>query len=212
MAEQADLQQTERIAQEYLRTQLGDRTPSELRPIGEFDEAPLDGEGRTVLFSFDLEPGPGVQIGECPGGADRRHFVAVGQTEPNFFPAYGMSPDEAYSFHLGTRFMLQVGVCVVDAELEPPGARAALHKLVANHARDCQITNESLAGLFRCEDSYFAVYKLTLDGREVYCMGADCPPGFYTLTKHAPQTVLRLHLGNLIRAEARNEAATDATA
>ena len=63
-----------------------------------------------------------------------------------------------------------------------------------------------MAALFQCEERLFAVYRLTLNGAETaYFMGGDCPPGFYRLTEHPPQVALRLHLGKLIRAEARAE-------
>jgi hypothetical protein len=51
-----------------------------------------------------------------------------------------------------------------------------------------------------------AIYRLRVGGLEVYGCGADCPPGFYPLTPHPPQVVLRLHLGQVIRHEARAEA------
>ncbi|MFQ5806671.1 MAG: hypothetical protein ACE5I3_09495, partial [Phycisphaerae bacterium] len=131
-----------------------------------------------------------------------KHYVAVGETEPNFFPAYGLSPDDAYSFHVGTRFALEMGLQMVDASLEPPGARPLLRAAVRSYAAGAKLEKEELAALFRCEEGLFAVYRLTLDGQDVYCMGADCPPGFYRMTAQPPQVALRLHLGKLIRAEA----------
>ena len=69
------------------------------------------------------------------------------------------------------------------------------------------IEHEELAGLIRCLDRCFAVYRVVLRGRPVYCLGAGCPPGFYELTDHPPQVALCLHLGQLIREEARHELA-----
>lgn len=206
-----DLAAARRQAEQYLAEALGPRAPGALQPQGEFDEAPLEGEARTWLFSFEL-PAPAIPEASGPPAtaicANRptRHYVAAGQTEPNYFPAYDLSPDEAYSFHVGTRFMLEMQVQIVDASLEPPGARDALHAFVREYARGAALEAEALAGLFRCEDAYFAVYRLRLDGQDVYCLGADCPPGFYFLTQYPPQMVLRLHLGNVIRAEARRAA------
>lgn len=184
----------------YLRPHLGERTPQFLVLEGEFAESPLEGEGRTFLFSFDLPPGPGVAAGACET-YDPKHYVAVGQTTPNFFPAYGFSPDDAYSFHVGTRFMLEMELQKVDPQLEPPDARQLLRTVLANVAPGATVRSEQLAALFRCEDGYYAVYRLTLNEDDVYALGADCPPGFYKLTGHPPQMVLRLHLGKLIRAE-----------
>jgi hypothetical protein len=194
--------QLEGLALGYLRGQLAARAPQTLRFEGEFDEQPLDGEGQTALFSFELPPGTDVGSGAQPGAAEVKHYVAVGETGPNFFPAYGLDPDDAYSFHLGTRFVLEMGLQVVDASYEPPSARALLRAALVNYAAGATLEQEELAALFRCDEGLFAVYRLTLDGQDVYCMGADCPPGFYHMTEHPPQVALRLHLGKLIRAEA----------
>jgi hypothetical protein len=67
------------------------------------------------------------------------------------------------------------------------------------------IEQERLSRLFRCQDRVFAVYRVRLNGRDVHCFGADCPPGFSELTDHPPLVALRLHLGQLIQAEARRE-------
>lgn len=194
----------ERQAREYLAQQLGSTAPEALRLEAEFDESPLEGEGRTSIWSFVL-----ALPGACAAGgpAVQRHYVAVGQTQPNYFPAWGLDADDAYSVHVGTRFMLEMGMQRVEPQLEPPGAREELHRFVQRYAGGARLERESLAALFRCDEAYFAVYRLTLAGQDVYCMGADCPPGFYSLTEHPPQVALRLHLGKLIRAEARRAAA-----
>ncbi len=195
-----DLRPIEAGALAYLAEQLGPRAPRQLTFEHEFSESPLEGEGRTVLFSFDLEPGSGAP--EC-SAADRRHYVAFGETTPNFFPAYGLNPDEAYSFHVGTRFMLVMRVQKVEPEAAPPNARPSLDHMLASAAPGARVENVELAALFRCDDDYFAVYRLDIEGRRVYGLAADCPPGFHELTQHPPQMVLRLHLGQVIRAEAR---------
>jgi len=196
------IRQPEQLALNYLQEQLGDRAPRQVRFEGEFDERPLDGEGATALFSFELLAERGVGSGARSGPAEVKHYVAIGETEPNFFPAYGLSADDAYSFHVGTRFVLEMGLQVVDTTYEPPTARSLLHAAVRNYAAGAKLEKEELAALFRCEEGLFAVYRLTLDGQDVYCMGADCPPGFYRMTEHPPQVALRLHLGKLVRAEA----------
>lgn len=200
----------EREAKRYLQKQLGDRAPAELRYEGEFDESPLDGEGRTALFSFQLDTVAAAR--DCgDNDAPGRHYVAVGHTEPNYFPGYELAPDDAYSFHVGTRFMLEMELHRVDASLEPPGARDDLRRFVDRYAPGARVDRVELSALFRCEEGYFAVYRLVLDGQEVYCLGADCPPGFYRMTQHPPQAALRLHLGKQIRAEARRARATGET-
>lgn len=191
-------------AETYLKSVLGDRAPAMLRSEAEFDERPLDGEGAVRLYSFE------VTVGGAPGlceTASARHFVVVGETEPNYFPAYDLTPDQAYSFHIGTRFMLVMELQKIDAASEPPGAREQMRRFVASYARGAALESEELAGLFRCEDAYFAVYRIRLAGSDLYCMGGDGPPGFYEKTQYPPQIALRLHLGNSIRAEAQAAAA-----
>lgn len=206
----------------FLGTHLGERAPQTLTPVGEFDEAPLEGEGRTTLFSFDL-PGSSPVGGGSADGERRaqpaaaapvagsqacaaqaaRHYVAVGCTAPNYFPAYDLTPDQAYSLHVGTRFMLEMELQRVDASLEPPSARETLQRLLADRQAVLDGPVE-LAALFRCEDEFYAVYRVSVDGAALYYLGADCPPGFYAMTQFPPQAALRLHLGQLIRREARS--------
>lgn len=198
-----DIRSLERDALEYLRGQLGSRAPDYLALEGEFAESPLEGEGRVFVFSFHLPPGPGFESGDCAAAYDPRHFVAIGETTPNYFPSYGLSIDEAYSFHVGTRFMLEMELQRVDDSLEPPGARDVLARVLAEFAPRAARAPAQLAALFKCDAEYYAVYRLTIDEQEYFALGADCPPGFYKLTAFPPQTTLRLHLGKLIRAENR---------
>jgi len=192
----------ERQALAYLRDQLGERCPQTLSFEGVFDEQALEGEGRTLIFSFHLPP---TSPSDARCAAPTRHYVAVGQTEPNYFPDYGLHASDAYSFHLGTRFMLVLGVQKVDPSLEPPGAREQMRKFLATYAAGQAIENEQLAGLFRCQDSYFAVYRVRIAGQDYYVRGADCPPGCNPMRAHPPQAALRLHLGKVVRHEARME-------
>lgn len=86
-------------ARTYLRRELRDLAPADLHLVGCFDEAPLEGEGRAAVFTIEL-PAAGA------GGWEPCHYVIAGQTEPDYFTRYGLTPDEAYSFHIGGRFML----------------------------------------------------------------------------------------------------------
>jgi hypothetical protein len=198
-AETSDIQET---ARRYLSGALGERAPETLTFTVAFDERPLEGEGPTVLFSFDLPPESAARqaTADTP-----HHFVAVGKTEPNYYPTYGLSADDMYSLHIGTRFMLELGVALVDAANEPPTAREAMRAFVATCNPDVPIEHESLAALFRCGEELFAVYRVTLRGQDVYCFAADCPPGFCESVDAPPQVALRLQLGRVIRAEARHE-------
>ena len=80
-----DRQQLENAASEYLRAELGSRAPQKLHFAGAFAVAGLDGEGITALFSFDVDDGDEAAGGGC-SAAGPRHYVAVGQTQPNYFP------------------------------------------------------------------------------------------------------------------------------
>ncbi len=219
-----DAAQREQAAREYLDAQLMERAPASLRFERSVHEQPLEDEGPVSIFSFSIPVGPacGAAVTRAPGvdavqtagggaaaasaGEAERHFVVVGQTKPNYFPGYGFDADDAYSFHVGTRFALETQIARLDDALEPPGSRVALQVILKQFAPSAQASSAVLAGVFRCDEQYFAVYRIHVDGRELYCFGGDCPPGFYELTQHPPQVALRLHLGKLIRAEAAAEA------
>lgn len=203
-----DIRETEQAALAYLSTQLGSRAPQHIRLEAEFDESPLEDEGPAAIFSFDLASGNETAAEDASascGPGSLKHFVCAGRTLPNFFPSYGFDAEDAYSFHLGTQFMLAMSVQKIDPALEPPGAQERTRDFVANYAQGASLDGLELASLFRCEEEYLAVYRLVLNGDPVYCLGAGCPPGFYRLTQFPPQVVLRLHLGKVIRAEARHE-------
>ncbi len=194
----------ETAAREYLAAALGERAPRVLRAEGEIAESPLDGEGEVSIFAFDLVVG--ACEGAHPASGARPHRVVVGRTVPNYYPSFGLNLDDAYSLHVGTRFMLEMQIERVEPGEEPAGAREQVAGYVRGTNPRATLDDAQLAGLFRCDDKLFAVYKLIISGQPVYCMGADCPPGFYQLTQHPPQVALRLHLGKLIRFEARRPA------
>ncbi len=191
-------------ARRYLAAELHERAPAELALAAVFDERPLEGEGLTALLSFELPPVMLLRVAGTSAG-DPRHYVAVGETEPGYFPAYGLSPDDAYSLHIGTRFALVVGLSVLPPESEPPVARPALRSILETCNPGVPHT-EQLAGLFQCGAEVFAVYRVTLPERTVYCFGCDCPPGFEERIDLPPPVALRLHLGRQIRADARADA------
>ncbi|MCG3126792.1 MAG: hypothetical protein CHACPFDD_01647 [Phycisphaerae bacterium] len=193
-----DLADARATALDYLHAELGARAPAELLHCAWFDESPLDGEGRAAVFRFSAEVASTFDP-RCSSPSD--FYVVAGRTTPNYFPAYGLDADDAYSLHVGTRFMLEMRVGLIDSAAEPPAARDALRALIAEVAPGANLTRLDLAALFRADDSIFAVYSADIDGERVYVFGADCPPGFYRRPDLPPQAVLRLHLGKLIRAE-----------
>lgn len=191
----------------YLREQLGARAPAELNFESAFDESPLETEGPTALFSFHLAP----QNEHC-GDEAMRHYVAVGQTSPNYLPAYELAPDDAYSLHIGTVFMLEVGISIAPADSAPPGAAESVAGFVAREAPQTRIDEIEQLAVFRAEDVYFGVFRARIDDRPTLCVGAlpfdrgnqSATPGFYERTDLPPQVALRLHLGKLIRNEAQS--------
>ncbi len=193
-------QSRETTALAYLAEQLGHKAPSKLTLVSTFTEAPLDGEGAVSLFSFELTPELGAAACGSPP-PDGMHYVVAGETAANYFPTYGLDADDAYSLHIGTRFLLEMRIGRIDPDQESPAFRDAMRGALRDTVAGVEIQHESLAGLFRGDEQTYAVYRLTLKGEEVYFMGGDCPPGFYRLTQWPPQIALRLHLGKLIRAE-----------
>ena len=114
----------EQAARAYLREQLGDRAPSGLIIRATFSETPLQGEGTASLFSFTLPQISAASICAAPGEKSD-HYVVAGETTPNYFPTYDLDPDDGYSLHIGTRFMLEIGIGRIAEDHEPAGARAA---------------------------------------------------------------------------------------
>lgn len=192
-------------ARDWLAERLGDRAPDALDPVVAFDERPLEGEGPAVIFAFRLARA--VDDPErATSGPDVTQFVVVGQTEPNLYADYGLSPDQLYSLHIGTRFMLVLGIGVAENVVEASELRTQLDRFLYDTNPHVSAENITLAGCFRdAEGRVFSVHRVTLAGQDVYCVGGDLPPGFYELTDHPPQVALRLHLGQLIRTEARRE-------
>lgn len=188
----------EKAAREYLARELRERAPAELVHAGSFDEPTLEGEGATTIFRFRL---PSANSAAACAADNDEHYVAIGQTEPNYFPAYGLSPDEAFSLHVGTRFMLGMRISRADPSHEPARARAELRAIAQNFNPRARIAEPRLLALFCCEDQHYGVYELDIDHETVLCVGADCPAGFYPDRRLPPQVVLRFHLGSLIRRE-----------
>jgi hypothetical protein len=176
----------------YLRGQLGEAAPAALGAATLFTHCPLEGEGPVILFGFEADR----------GGGREPYYVAVGRTEPNYYPAYGLDADDAYSLHLGTRFMLVMGVAqrperAGDAYDAAGDARA----IAVRVAGDRPVEDVRVAATFDVDGQLHSVLRARLAGEEVYIMGRDAPPGFSRRTDLPPQVVYRLHLGVVLRRE-----------
>ncbi|MBK8913860.1 MAG: hypothetical protein IPM64_04520 [Phycisphaerales bacterium] len=145
----------------------------------------------------------------CAAGAIP-HYVAVGGEFPNYFPAYGLDADEAFSLYIGTVFMLEMSVTRADPDVEPPGAAASVFGFAVRQAPGIRVERVELEALFRTEDVYFGVYSAIVQDRPMRCVGAlpfdianqSATPGFYDRIDLPAPVLLRLHFGKLIRQEA----------
>ncbi len=187
-------------ARSYLATQLADRAPESVQHLLTFHERPLAGEGEVHVLRFAIAPTEAA----CDG--DEWHYVVVGETTSNYFPAYGLDPDDAYSVHIGTRYLLGTNAVGVDVGEAPADAEDNLRRVFAESAPDATLDQLELAALFRCDAGVMAIYRLQSGDQSFYALGADCPPGFHELTHLPAPVVLRLHLGKVIRQEAADEA------
>lgn len=180
-------------ALDYLKEQLRDDAPQSLGPGTVFAQSPLEGEGAVVVFPFESSHG---------AAPDPNYYVAVGASQANYYPAYGLNVQEAYELHLGTRFMLVMGVALRpprpedDFELEREARR-----VVDRVAPSAEIDKLELAASFDVEGQLHAVLRCTLAGKPVYVMAGEAPIGF-SQKVHLPAPVAyRLHIGHVLRHE-----------
>lgn len=180
-------------ALQYLKEQLREDAPRSLGPGSVFPNSPLDGEGAVVIFPFESKHG---------AAADPNYYVAVGASQANYYPAYGLSVQEAYELHLGTRFMLVMGVAQRpprpedEFELEREARR-----VVERVAPDATLADLELAASFDVEGQLHAVIKCHVAGKPVYIMAADAPMGFSLKTDLPAPVAYRLHIGHALRHE-----------
>ncbi len=186
----------------YLRSALGEAAPREVELAGCHDEQALEGEGPMAVFAFTADVG---------GAAEQRYWVIAGATEPNYYPDWGLSADEIYGVHLGTRFMLVMGVGRVEAGQVPGDAAERVTAFIADVAPGEPVEFLDADGAaakrrepvvcFRCEDKLHGVFRVRIGQEDVYVLGLDCPPGVYRDVHLPPHVVYRRHLGALIRRE-----------
>ncbi len=180
-------------ALEYLRQQLAEAAPGQLGPSAIFDRSPLEGEGATALFRFQTFRQKESRE-DC--------VVVVGRTAPNYYPDYGLNFDEAFELHLGTRFMLVMGVA---QRSQPPSGEYDMQKdarlIVDKIAPGAAIDDLRLATAFDVDGRLHAVLRCRVAGQEVYIMAADAPHGFSRRADLPPQVAYRLHIGHVLRRE-----------
>ncbi len=191
----------------YLAEALGEAAPSRLENSVVHSRSPLEGEGATAAFEFTAERG---------GRGPERYYVFVGRTEPNYYPAYDLSAEEAFELHLGTRFMLVMGVAQVEGieaaagESGPAEAYDAMkdaRQIVARVAPERPITDLSVAVTFDVDGQRHAVLRCKIGDESVYVFGRDAPQGFSRRVNLPPHVAYRLHVGHVLRREAVDRSA-----
>jgi hypothetical protein len=186
----------EQMAHEYLARQFGPDAPVRLRPVAAFDEPSLEGEGAVTIFSFT------ASRGDNPPQA---FYVFAGDTDPNYYPDWDLSPDDAYCLHLGTRFMLVLDVTQIPLTDLPPMLEDDITASMATVAPGEAVEKFRPVIAFGLDGQRHAVCRLRLGGEDLYVLGGDLPLGIYRRTDLPPHVVYRLHLGKLIRMEAQQE-------
>ncbi len=186
----------------YLAEQLRSAAPPALVNPVLFPRSPLEGEGPTVLFGFTADRS---------GRGEEPYHVFVGKTEPNYYPTFDLNAEEAFDLHLGTRFMLVMGVALLDESSagQSPAPRSQDAYNAAADARgivdrvspDAAIEDLTIAAMFDVDGEIHAVLRCRVAEEPVYIMGRDAPPGFSKRVDLPPQVVFRLHLGHVLRQE-----------
>ena len=186
----------EKAAVEFLAAQLKDYAPATIAHQATFEGSPLEGEGAMSVFRFRATVG---------GGEPADYWVVAGQTEPNYYPHWGLDAEQVYETHLGTRFMLVLGVAVVPLCDTPDDHVQRVAAFIASAAPGAAIENIEPAAIFRVQDGVYGVFRARVGGDDVYILGLDCPPGIYRDTNLPPHVVFRRHIGRLIRREVQAE-------
>jgi hypothetical protein len=182
-------------AESFLRAEL----PAAARPRLTGDpslwQSPLEGEGSIIIWPFEARLRDDREA--------ESFYVVVGQTAPNYYPAYGLSPEEAFWLHLGTRFMLTVAVArASDADCAGFDAQGAARAIVDRVAPGEVIEDAKVAAAFDAEGQRHVVIACTIAGEPVYVFAGALVPGFSRRRDLPAPVAYRMHLGRLLRAEA----------
>lgn len=186
----------EDAAREYLSRELGDAAPDTLVHLARFSEGALEGEDDMSVFSFSASLG---------GNPPESFHVVAGQTVPNYYPGWNLSPEEIYTLHLGTRFMLVMEIQQAPLERLPASLEADVADQLTRVAPAEPLSAFRPVAAFQLEDQLHAVCRLRIAHEEVYLLAGDLPLGIYRRIDLPPHVVYRLHLGTIIRREATDE-------
>ncbi len=183
-------------ALEHLRRALGGDAPSRVEHAATYDGHPLENEGVMSVFRFRAAVG---------GSPEMDYYVIAGETETNYYPCWELSADDAYSLHLGTRFMLVMKVSQLAGDSVPQDFAEGVRTFIGTVAPTQPIGHIAVAAAFRVGGEVYAVFRTRIGPEPVYVLGLDCPPGIYRDVDLTPHVILRRHLGRLIRREAETD-------
>lgn len=189
----------ERQALAFLRDQLGSDAPTVLTHVATFRETPLEQEGDTSVYRFRASVG---------GAEPADYWVLAGRTQPNYYPDWTLTPEQAYEMHLGTRFMLVMDVASVPLDAVSPDDFRSVEAFIATAVPTGTLTHLAAAAAFRVEDQRHVVFRGSINGETVYILGAEGPPGIYREVHLPPHVIFRRHLGCLIRREKPEDSST----
>ncbi len=179
-------------ARTYLESQLGAGAFRDPVEIALFDESPLEGEGPVSVLAFEAAVG---------GGPPDHYHVVVGRTVPNYYPAWGLSAEEVYNLHIGTRFMLVLEVTSSAPQDAPADLESRAAAELARIAPGEPIADFRAVAVFQVESQQHFVARCRIGPEDVYLILGDLPLGIYRRVDLAPQVVYRLHLGQVLRME-----------
>lgn len=177
----------------YLARELREAAPTTLGEATFFPRSPLEGEGAVVVIAFEA----------VRSDRDAKQFyVVAGRTEPNYYPAQGLTRDEAFSLHLGTRFMLVLGIAQAAASMTAAYDPARDARVIVDRiSPNAPIEDARIAAAFDVDGQLHTVVSCRLAGREVFVMAGDAPPGIHERIGLPPQVAYRLHIGQVLRNE-----------
>lgn len=177
----------------YLGETLRERAPAELGAHHVFGESPLEGEGPVVLFEFVLAG---------TSSEPQRYFVAGGLTEPNYYAALDLPPEDMYALHLGTRFMLVLGVGLMpEVNRNSLDLDKAVRELVWSIRPGAAVSDVEWAAAFDVDGQLHGVARCRIGEQAAYAFVGGAPAGFSTQVDIAPQVAYRIHLGRALLAE-----------
>jgi hypothetical protein len=185
-------------AVEYLRLEFAPEREFSLTLVKETEKHPLHGPGVNEVYTFNSAQGVNTSMAY--------YLVAARPGAVNYYPLWGLSPDDIWAVHVASEFYLSMGVEPLPATTQERRFRHEAEDLVRRQWGSPNSASPVLEQVFRLKPvqgyagEYHAVGKLT-HGKERWAfVVGDVAHALYPLDipSHA---VWRLHLGRQILAE-----------